>query len=86
MALPAAVLCSRRLIFETWAKVVSILLCIFGLGWTAIAFILVRLKDSGSGPIEVGLGLTRTFIAGICIGLILAFLIARPYKRVTLEK
>jgi len=82
IAVPIAVICSRRRLFETWAKAASILLCVFGLGWTTLAFSLIRMGDAASGPSGVALSHARTF----CLGLILGILIARPWKKVTSEK
>jgi hypothetical protein len=85
-AAPISVIRSRRRVFETWAKVASILVGVFGLIWTGLAFSLLRLGEAAFGPIGVGLGYVRTLIGGVCIGLIIAILIARPYKSVTNEK
>ena len=82
IALPFSVFCSRRRIFETWAKAVSILLCVFGLGWSVLAFGLVHYEASVSDPLKVVLSRVRTLLGGIYIGLVLGMLIARPYKRV----
>ena len=84
--LPFSMFCSHRRIFENWAKVVSMLVCILGLTWSVIGFVLVRLKDSVPATVESPLGITRNLVGGICVGLILAILIARPYKRVIFEK
>jgi|SRR6266850_7776669 len=86
ITVPVAVARSRRRVFETWARVVSVLLCVFGLGWAGLAFSLIRLGDAASGPLGVGVRQARTLIGGVCIGLGLAILIARPYKRVTIEE
>jgi len=83
---PIAVICSRRRLFETWAKAASILLCVFGLGWTTLAFSLIRMGDAASGPSGVALSHARTLLGGVCLGLILGILIARPWKKVTSEK
>ena len=86
IAAPISVICSRRRVFEVWAKVGSILLGVLGLGWTGLAFSLIRMGDAKSGPIGVLLTGARTFLGGVCVELILGLLIARPYKRVTSEK
>jgi len=86
IALPFSVFCSRRRIFETWAKVVSILLCVFGLSWSALAFSLIHFEDSAADPLKVALSSVRTLLGGICIGLSLGMLIARPYKKVPNEE
>lgn len=79
-AAPISVIVSRRRVFEIWAKVATVLVGIFGLIWTALAFSLLRMGDAASGPAGVGLTHARTLIGGVCIGLIVAVLIARPYK------
>ena len=86
IAAPISVICSRRRVFEAWAKLASILLCLFGLGWTGLAFSLIRMGDAAYGPTGVTLTNARIFVGGVCLGLILALLLARPYRRVTSEK
>jgi FtsH-binding integral membrane protein len=86
IAAPVSVIRSRRRAFEAWAKVASVLLCIFGLAWTGLAFSLIRMGDTAADPIGVLLTHARTFLGGVCVGLVLAVLIARPYKTVTSEK
>jgi FtsH-binding integral membrane protein len=82
-AAPVSVILSRRRVFDTWAKVAAVLVGIFGLIWTVLAFSLLRMGDAASGPTGVALTHARTLAGGVCIGLIVAVLIARPYKRVT---
>jgi hypothetical protein len=86
LAAPVLVICSRRRVFEPWAKVASILVGVFGLIWTGIEFAVLLLGDAAFGPLGVGLSHLRTLIGGVCIGLIIAVLIARPYRSVTDEK
>jgi len=83
IAAPISVIFSRRQVWEPWAKLASILLCVLGLGWTGLGFSLIRMGDAEYGPIGVILTHARTFVGGVCLGLVLGLLLARPYKRVT---
>ena len=86
IAAPIVIIGSRRRVYEVWAKVASILLCAIGLGWTGLAFTLIRMGDAEYGPIGVLLTHARILLAGVALGLIIAVLIARPYKLATNEK
>lgn len=86
LAAPVLVICSRRRVFEPWAKVASILVGAFGLIWTGLESTVLLLGDAAFGPIGVALSHVRTLIGGVCIGLIIAFVIARPYKNVADER
>jgi hypothetical protein len=77
---------SRRHIFDRWAKVASVLLCIFGLSWTLLGIRLAHLEASTSGSAHIVLVMMRSFCCGVCVGLLLSILIAKPYKKVTHEK
>jgi hypothetical protein len=85
IAVPISVIFSRRRVWEAWAKVASILVCCFGLGWAGLAFSLIRMAGALSAPTEVLLTRARIFIGGVCLGLILGLVLARPYKKVTDE-
>ena len=82
---PISVIRSRHPIFETWAKIASLLIGVFGLIWTGLEFSLLRMGDTAFGLLGVALGHVRTLIGGVCLGLIIAILIARPYRSVTNE-
>jgi hypothetical protein len=77
---------SRRRIYDTWAKVASVLLCVFGLVWAVIGFILPHFTASTSWPAHIALVMSRSFLCGVCVGLLISIIIARPYKKVTDEK
>ncbi len=86
ITVPILLFSSRRRVFEPWAKVASILLCLLGLGWIGIAFGLLRMGDVATGPIEVLLTRARIFLGGVCLGLTLGLMLARPYRKVTDER
>ena len=77
---------SRRRIYDTWAKVASILLCIFGVSWALIGIRLAHLEASTSGSAHIVLIMMRSFCCGVSVGLLLCIIIAKPYKKVTHEK
>ena len=83
VALPISVFWSRRVVWERWAKVASILICCLGLAWTAFDFSLSRGGDAISAATEVLLTRARIFLGGVILGLVLGVLLARPYKKMT---
>jgi hypothetical protein len=86
IAFPIWMFSSRRRLYETWARVVSVCVCIFGLGYAVSGFILAHLEASSSGSAHIVLIMMRSFCCGVGSGLLLSILIARPYKKVTHEK
>ena len=62
------------------------LIGVFGLIWTGLEFSVLHMGEAAFGPIGVGLSHVRTLVGGVCLGLIIAVVIARPYKSVTNEK
>jgi len=81
---PISTLFSRRYIYEPWARTVSVLVSMCGFIWGAGRFIL----DHGnfSKSTDVVLDDVRRFCCGIGVGLLVAFIIAKPYKKVVDEK
>ena len=86
LAAPILVICSRRRAYEPWAKVTYILIGFFGLIWTGLESAVLLLGEAASGPIGVALSHIRTLIGGVCIGLTIAVVIAKPYKSVPNER
>jgi hypothetical protein len=86
VAVPILVIRSRRFVYETWAKMAIILICVFALIWTGLEFSLIRMGDAEYGPIGILLTHARIFFAGVVIGLYLGVVMARPWKRVREEK
>jgi hypothetical protein len=81
---PISVFFSRKRIYAPWAKVVSLLVCIVGLGWGAGGFIFDHLEVSRST--HVVLQDLRRYCGGIGVWLLLCIIIAKPYKTVISEK
>jgi hypothetical protein len=78
---PIFVFFNRTLRFATWAKIASILVCIFGLGWAYYGWKLryVFVADMNYDPCrdyEI-----RGLLGGICAGLVFSVLIAKPYVK-----
>jgi hypothetical protein len=86
IAFPIWMFSSRRRLYETWARIVSVCVCIFGLGYAVSGFILVHLEASSSGSAHIVLIMTRSFCCGVGAGLLFSIVIARPYKKVADEK
>jgi hypothetical protein len=75
---------SRRRIYDTWAKIASVFVCIFGLSWAVTGFLLPHFAVSSST--HTVLIMMQSFCCGVSCGLLLSIVIARPYKKVTHEK
>ena len=79
IALPVVVWFDRKRIFVAWARITSIIACIAGLGWAFLGWLISISTMDDYSRIE---GIKGLF-GGICIGLVLSIMIARPYvKRV----
>jgi hypothetical protein len=78
-----SVLFSRNYFYKPWAKAVSIIVCACGLVWGGGRFILDYADISKSS--QLVLGDVRRFSCGMGVGLLLAFIIAKPYKMVREE-
>jgi len=79
--LPIGVWFDRKRSFATWAKIISIIACMAGLGW---GFIGLALLHSSVSDLDYSRheGI-KGVLGGICIGLVLSLLISKPYvKRV----
>ena len=72
---------SRRQIYQAWAKVASLLVCIFGVSWGITGLILIHWSSSISSHTQFILYSVRSPLVGVCIGLLLCVLIAKPYKK-----
>ena len=86
IGLPISVFFSHGRIYEMWAKIISVLACVFGLGAALIGFVFVYWGISISWSMRVAFCLAHTLLGGIWIGLALSIIIAKPYKKVTFEK
>ena len=86
ISMPITTFFSRRRIYETWAKVASLLICIFGVSWGVTGFIRIHYESSISSNTDFIFHSVRSSLVGACIGLLLCLIIVKPYKKVTLEK
>jgi hypothetical protein len=79
IALPVVVWFDRKRVFAVWARITSIIGCIAGLCWGFLGWVLANSTLDDYSRVE---GIKGLF-GGICIGLVLSIIIARPYvKRV----
>jgi len=62
------------------------LIGVLGLTWTCLEFSVLRMGDAAFGPIGLWVSHIRTLTGGVCLGLIIAVLMARPYRSMTSEK
>ncbi|MGA2222640.1 MAG: hypothetical protein ABSH21_12860 [Verrucomicrobiia bacterium] len=83
---PILIFASRRCVFAVWARFSSLLVCLAGLGWGVLGFVLLHQRSSMSPHAYFALGRIKALLAGLCVGLVLSILIARPYQKVTREK
>ena len=81
IVLPIVVWFDRKRIFAAWARIVSLIACIAGLGWGFIGLALIHSSVSDVDySRQEGI---KGMLGGICIGLVLSLLISKPYvKRV----
>ena len=86
IAFPCLMFLTRCRIYDAWARVVSVLVCIFGLGWAVVGFVLIHAETITPGFGVYALMGAKPTLGGVCIGLVLSILIAKPYKNKTLEK
>lgn len=81
---PISMFFARRRIYLVWAKIVSIVLSVFGLGTVALDYIFWCRSMPWRSHVIVGMA--HALLGGICIGLALTILIARPYQVVAGDK
>jgi hypothetical protein len=86
ISLPIIAFFSRHETYEKWAKIVCILLCIFGVSWAVSGFILIHWEHSISRHIYFILRSIRGNVEGICIGFLLSLAIAKPFKKLERDK
>jgi len=86
ITLPIIAFFSRHEVYEKWAKIVCILLCILGVSWAVSGFILIHWEHSISRHVYSVFNSIRGNVEGICIGFLLSLAIAKPFKKVTLDK
>src|ERR1051326_2980975 len=75
---------SRSHTYQPWAKVVSVLVFICSLIWGGGRLLLDHLDFSKSTGLV--LNDVRKFFCGMGVGLLVAFLIAKPYRKMTREE
>ena len=77
--LPIVVCFHRKRVYVRWAKIISIMACIAGLGWGILGLVLWHssIVTSDSFRLEGIKGM----LGGICIGLALSVMIAKPYEK-----
>ena len=83
--IPIVTFANRCRVYAAWAKTASILVCIVGVAWGFLGLGLLYLNSSMSRQAYFTLGRVKTLLGGICVGVLLAFLIARPYQKVKHE-
>jgi len=84
IALMISAFASKTYVFQSWAKIVSVLISVCWLIFWEGKAILNHWVLSRSTSIVIE-DATR-FCGGIGVGLLIAFIIARPYKRISDEK
>jgi hypothetical protein len=77
--LPIVTCFSRKRIYARWARIASITACIAGLGWGILGLVLLHLTVSVSESIRLE-GING-MLGGICIGLAISIMIAKPYEK-----
>jgi|ERR1035437_807859 hypothetical protein len=77
--LPILVCFHRKRVYARWAKIISIMACIAGLGWGVLGLVLLHSSIVISDRLRLE-GING-MLGGICIGLVLSVMIARPYEK-----
>jgi len=84
IALPISVFFSRQRIYDIWARIVSIVVCVLGIALAVLDFTFWCASIPWSSHIIVAL--IHALFGGVWIGLGLCILIAKPYRKVSDEK
>ena len=79
--LPIVVWFDRKRIFTAWARIISLIACVAGLGWGFLGMALLHSSViDWNYSRQEGI---KGMLGGICIGLVISLLISKPYvKRV----
>jgi len=84
IVLPTLVFFNRSRVYAAWAKITSVIVCMVGLGWGFLGLMLSHSEISGKDYSRLD-GI-KGMLGGICIGLVLGIMIARPYQKVVFDK
>ncbi|MDB6151528.1 MAG: hypothetical protein JWQ44_2976 [Chthoniobacter sp.] len=76
---PIVICFHRKLVFAKWSKISSMMVCIAGLGWGFLGFVLLHsaISHTHNSRLEGIKGM----LGGICIGLTVSILIAKPHEK-----
>ncbi|MGH7953774.1 MAG: hypothetical protein ACREFE_17895 [Limisphaerales bacterium] len=86
IVLPSIAFFSRREVYERWAKIVCILVCIFVVVWGSSGLIMLHWRHTLSSNTFDYIHTARCQLGGVIVGLLLSMVIARPWKKITVEK
>ncbi|HVU09424.1 MAG TPA: hypothetical protein VHG89_12855 [Verrucomicrobiae bacterium] len=84
--LPSIAFFSRREVYERWAKIVCVLVCIFGVAWSSSGLVMLHWRDALSRNTFDYIHTARSQLGGAIAGLLLSVVIARPWKKIAVEK
>lgn len=79
---PVAVCFSRSRSYSAWARIGSVVTSVAALGWGTIGFGPSRPHFPVSGHAYYSLVHTKGLLGGICLGIGLSILSARPYHKI----
>ena len=77
--LPIVTCFSRKRIYASWARIASLAACVAGLGWGVLGYVLLHSTVSVSESVRLE-GI-KGMLGGICIGLAISIMIAKPYEK-----
>jgi len=77
--LPIVICFSRKRIYASWARIASLAACVAGLGWGVLGLVLLHSTVSVSESVRLD-GI-KGMLGGICIGLAISIMIAKPYEK-----
>jgi hypothetical protein len=81
---PISTIFSRTYSYAPWAKLASILVCLLGLAWSVGGLVLPHLDISIH--VSIVLNTVRRDCVAVASGLLLSVIIAKPYKKIAVEK
>lgn len=81
IAFAAMPLLDRRYAWARWGKVAAVIAGLAGVAWSTLGLILYDSHIAVSHHLFDGLRYTKGLCGGVCLGVVVAVLLARPYRK-----
>ena|SRR6059058_5788597 len=86
-ALALHVFFGRGCVYPGWAKSTVVIVCLVTVIWVCLDWVAVNSESFHlSREVYVSLVVIRASLVGICLGIVLSIVLARPHKRTTTDK